>query len=75
MLAMPRIGNNTTGKSDVTPRGTASEIHHTNIQAAAAKTRAMSMGNPASTEIQHTKAAKHGPDKRATTVEIIPARI
>jgi hypothetical protein len=64
MLEMPIKGKSTIGSTDVTPKGTASVIHQTNIHAAAASTDAADSGRPENDAINHTIKAIIGPKKR-----------
>ena len=52
------------GKTEVTPSGTASEIHHASIQAPALKTGTAASDNPAPLAMSHTATARAGPNNK-----------
>jgi hypothetical protein len=73
--ATPSVGNRTKGNTEVTPRGTASDTHHTSIQTAADNTRTMSSGAPHCAAAHHVNAANAGPEIWATRFAFMLARI
>jgi hypothetical protein len=60
------MGNSTIGSTEVTPKGTASETHQTNIQAPALSTGVACSESPKYVETTHTKAAITGPKSNLT---------